>query len=407
MSKKHKTPMLDDLKKGKWPSFVKELEKAAARAPRTEDLIGQLEESYKQKIPLWKHGGMAGVKGYGGGIVGRFTNYPEKFPGTKEYHTARVNQVQGFFYKSDFLRKLCDINDKYAGGIFNFHGSTGDIQILGFTQAEAEDLFQALTSIGCDLGGSGSALRTPSTCVGPARCEWACYNTLHMCQNITKEFQNEIHRPPFNYKFKIKFAGCPIDCIASGARSDLSVVGVWKDKIRINQDEVKNYAKKMDIQKEVVEKCPTRCISYDDEKLTIDDSNCVKCMHCIAAMPKALRPGVKRGAQLRIGGKVPMVQGPRLGFVLVPFYDVEEDRKNDYAWFKDLVQRIWDFWDEYGQNRERVGELIQRVGVGNFLEEIGLEPLPEMVAYPRANPFIKFEEYFVEEDEESEESDEE
>ncbi len=213
--------MLDQLKEGRWPSFVKELEKAAVKAPRTEDLIGQLEESYKQKIPLWKHGGMAGVKGYGGGVVGRFSNYPDKFPGTKEYHTARVNQVQGFFYTSDVLRKLCDICDKYAGGIFNFHGSTGDIQILGFTQAEAEDVFQELTANGFDLGGSGSALRTPAACVGPARCEWANYDTLHMCENITKEFQNEIHRPPFNYKFKIKFAGCPNDCIASGARSDL------------------------------------------------------------------------------------------------------------------------------------------------------------------------------------------
>ncbi len=56
---------------------------------------------------------------------------------------------------------------------------------------------------------------------------------------------------------------------------------------------------------------------------------------------------------------------------------------------------------------ERVGELIQRVGVGNFLEEIGLEPRPEMVEHPRPNPFIKFEEYFVEVDEEEEEESEE
>ncbi len=406
MGKKHATPLLDQLKEGKWPSFVKELEKAAAKAPRTEDLIGQLEKSYVEKIPLWKHGGMAGVQGYGGGVVGRFSNYPEEFPGTKEFHTARINQVQGFFYTSDVLRKLADICEKYTGGIFNFHGSTGDIQMLGFTQAEAEDLFQELTSNGFDLGGSGSALRTPAACVGPARCEWANFDTLHMCQNITKEFQNEIHRPPFNYKFKIKFSGCPNDCVASGARADLSVVGIWKDNIRIDQEAVKEYAKTMDIQKLVVDKCPTRCMSFNGEELTIDDSNCVKCMHCINTMPKALRPGVVRGAQIRLGAKVPMVQGPRLGFVLIPFYDVEKDRENDYEFFKDLVQKIWDFWDEYGQNRERVGELIQRVGIGNFLEEIGLEPLPEMVAYPRPNPFIKFEEYFVEGDEEEEEEEE-
>ncbi len=30
----------------------------------------------------------------------------------------------------------------------------------------------------------------------------------------------------------------------------------------------------------------------------------------------------------------------------------------------------------------------QRVGFGNFLESIGLEATPEMVAYPRDNPYI-------------------
>jgi len=400
---KHKTPLLDDLKEGKWPSFVKELERAAKKSPRTEDLIGQLEKSYEDRIPHWKHGGMAGVKGYGGGIVGRFSDLPDEFPGTKEYHTARINQIEGFFYTSDVLRKLADICDEHAGGLFNFHGSTGDIQILGFKQEEAEELFQKCARLGFDLGGSGSALRTPSCCVGPARCEWANYDTLHLTYNLTMEFQNELHRPTFNYKFKIKCAGCPNDCIASGARADLSIVGVWKDSIRIDQKEVSEYAKKFDIEKYVVNKCPTHCMSYADGKLTIDDSNCVKCMHCINSMPKALRPGLEKGAQIRIGAKVPMVQGPRLGFILVPFYDVNKDKEEDYAFLKDLIQKIWDFWDEYGTNRERVGELIQRVGVGNFLEAIGLDPLPEMVEHPRANPFIKFEEYLVPDEEESKE----
>ncbi|WP_291494333.1 dissimilatory-type sulfite reductase subunit alpha [Desulfurella sp.] len=397
---KHKTPLLDDLKEGKWPSFVKELERAAQKSPRTEDLIGLLENSYRDHVPHWKHGGMAGVRGYGAGIVGRFSDSPEDFPGTQEYHTARINQIEGFFYTSDILRKLADICDEHAGGLFNFHGSTGDIQILGFKQEEAEELFQKCTHLGFDLGGSGSALRTPSCCVGPARCEWANYDTLHLTDNLTREYQNELHRPTFNYKFKIKCAGCPNDCIASGARSDLSIVGVWKDNIRIDQKEVAEYAKKFDIKKYVVDKCPTHCMDYTDGKLTIDDSNCVKCMHCINSMPKALRPGLEKGAQIRIGAKVPMVQGPRLGFILIPFYDVNKDKEEDYAFLKDLIQKIWDFWDEYGTNRERVGELIQRVGVGNFLEAIGLDPLPEMVEYPRANPFIKFEEYLVPDDEE-------
>jgi sulfite reductase alpha subunit len=41
-------------------------------------------------------------------------------------------------------------------------------------------------------------------------------------------------------------------------------------------------------------------------------------------------------------------------------------------------------------NRERVGELIQRVGMATFLDAIGLDPIPEMISAPRDNPYIFF-----------------
>ncbi|MFH1862939.1 MAG: sulfite reductase, dissimilatory-type subunit alpha, partial [bacterium] len=57
---------------------------------------------------------------------------------------------------------------------------------------------------------------------------------------------------------------------------------------------------------------------------------------------------------------------------------------------------------EEGKNRERIGEFIQRMGMGNFLEEVGVEPTAEMVAHPRENPYVFYEEYFEEEEEEEE-----
>ena len=45
--------------------------------------------------------------------------------------------------------------------------------------------------------------------------------------------------------------------------------------------------------------------------------------------------------------------------------------------------RIIEVWGEEGKNRGASGEFIQRVGLGNFLEAIGLEPQPEMVKHPR------------------------
>ena len=118
------------------------------------------------------------------------------------------------------------------------HGSTGDIILLGTKTDELEPTFQELTHAGFDLGGSGSCLRTPSCCVGQARCEWACYDTMKLCYDLTMAYQDELHRPPFPYKFKIKCSGCPNDCVASIARADLSVIGTWKDDIQQDEAEV-------------------------------------------------------------------------------------------------------------------------------------------------------------------------
>jgi len=384
---KSKTKLLDELEKGPWPSFVKEIKKTSATNPACEDLLGQLELSYEEKKGHWKHGGLVGVLGYGGGVIGRYSDVPEKFPKVAQFHTLRINQPSGWFYTSDALRTLCDIWERHGSGLTNMHGSTGDIVFLGTKTDELEPTFKELTEAGFDLGGSGSCLRTPSCCVGEARCEWACYDTMKLCNDLTHAYQDELHRPPFPYKFKIKCAGCPNDCVASIARADLSIIGTWKDEIQQDDAVVAEFAAGgLDIQKDVCDRCPTRCMEWDGNKLTINNGECVRCMHCINVMPKALRPGKERGATILIGSKAPIVQGALLSSVLIPFVPAAEL----FDTIKELIRRVWEFWSEYGMNRERVGELIQRLGLANFLDAIGLDPDPAMISAPRDNPYIFF-----------------
>ncbi len=382
-----KTPLLDQLEQGPWPSFVKEIKQAGEKSPVCGDLLGQLEQSYSEKMGHWKHGGIVGVLGYGGGVIGRYSDLPEKYPHVAHFHTLRVNQPAGWFYTSDAIRTLCDIWERHGSGLTNMHGSTGDIVFLGTRTDELEPTFKELTEAGYDLGGSGSCMRTPSCCVGQARCEWACYDTMAICDDMTRTYQDEMHRPPFPYKFKIKCSGCPNDCVASIARSDLSIIGTWKDDIQQDATAVAEYAAAgLNIQKDVCDRCPTRCMEWDGAALTIENRECVRCMHCINVMPKALRPGKERGATVLIGAKAPIVQGALLSSVLVPFVPADELADT----LKELIKRVWEFWDENGKNRERVGELIQRVGLANFLDAIGLDPAPEMVMAPRDNPYIFF-----------------
>ena len=393
----HKTPLLDQLVSGPFPSFVKDLKRMAEKKPQVNDLLGQLERSYKEKITHWKHGGIVGVLGYGSGIIGRYSDLPDDFPGLEHFHTMRVNQPSGWYYTASALRELCDIWDQHGSGVLNMHGATGDLIFLGTRTEELEPCFEKLTAKGWDIGGSGSAMRTPSCCLGQSRCEWACYDTMEVCYQLTQEFQFDLHRPSFPYKYKMKFSGCPNDCVAAIARSDMSMIGVWKDDIRIDQAAVAAYAggelkarggganvAKLDVKADVTDLCPTYCMSYDGKKLSIDNKNCNHCMHCINLMPQALRPGTDTGCTILIGSHAPILEGAQMSWVIVPFMRMEKP----FDELKELVSSITEWWSEHGKNRERIGELIMRMGMRSFLEATNLPPVPQTVRTPRANPFF-------------------
>jgi len=341
------------------------------------------------------------VFGYGGGVIGRYSDVPEKFPSIAHFHTLRVNQPASKFYNSDYLRTICDLWEFRGSGLMNMHGSTGDIIFLGTFTEQLEPIFYELTHVlQQDLGGSGSNLRTPSCCIGRARCEWACFDTQDMCYELTHYYQDELHRPAFPYKFKFKFDGCPNCCVASIARADMSFIGTWRDEIRIDQEAVQAYINgeippnagahagkdwgKFDIQKEVIDLCPTKCMWMEDGKLMIDNKECTRCMHCINVMPQALRPGTDTGVSILFGAKAPILEGAQMSMLTIPFMKVEPPYDN----VKELIEKVWDWWMEEGRNRERLGELIQRYGVPKFLEVIEVPPMPQMVKEPRSNPYI-------------------
>jgi sulfite reductase alpha subunit len=411
---KHKVPMCDDLEKGPWPSFVADAKREALHRRKlgqdrlmieqdvVEDLLGQLEVSFEHGETHWKHGGIVGVFGYGGGVIGRYSDLQDKFPSIAHFHTMRVNQPASKFYSTDYLRSLCDLWEYRGSGMMNMHGSTGDIIFLGTFTEQLEPIFFELGHVmQQDLGGSGSNLRTPSCCLGKARCEWSCYDTQEMCYELTHYYQDELHRPQFPYKFKFKFDGCPNCCVASIARADMSFIGTWKDNIRMDQKAVKAYIGgeiepnagahkgkdwgKFDIQKEVLDLCPTHCMWMEDGKLMIDDKECNRCMHCINVMPQALWPGKETGVSILLGAKAPILEGAQMALLTIPFIKAETPYDNIK---EKVIEPVWDWWMEEGKNRERLGELIQRQGVSKLLEVLGIPAMPQVVKEPRSNPYI-------------------
>ena len=85
-------PLLDELEKGEWPSFVTQMKEMAKTNPMAKDLCAQLEKSYEDKITHWKHGGLVGVQGYGAGVIGRYTNIKGLPALAGGFHSIRVNE---------------------------------------------------------------------------------------------------------------------------------------------------------------------------------------------------------------------------------------------------------------------------------------------------------------------------
>jgi len=384
------TPMLDQLVDGPWPSFVTSIKRMAMENDMMVDLLGQLEHSYRTRLGYWK-GGTVSVYGYGGGIIPRFSEVAKMFPASKEFHTLRVQPPAGNHYTTDMLRQLSHSWNKYGSGMIAFHGQTGNIMFIGTTTENTQHFFDEINEYGFDLGGAGPCVRTGMSCVGAARCEQSCCNEQKIHRLLVNNFLDDMHRPALPYKFKFKVSGCPNDCMNSIQRSDFSVIGTWRDDMKVDQAEVKKYVKdrgRKYIVDNVISRCPTNALSLnDDDTLAVDNKSCVRCMHCINVMTKALSPGDDKGVTVLLGGKRTLKIGDTMGTVIIPFKKLETD--DDYEELKELAETIIDFWAENGLEHERCGEMIERIGLVNFLEGIGLDPDPNMIANPRTSSYVR------------------
>lgn len=400
MAKKiYETPMLDELENGPWPSFISGIKKLRDEHPNeriqevTSSLLGQLEHSYETRKGYWK-GGTVSVYGYGGGIIPRFSEVGSAFPESKEFHTIRVQPPAGNHYTTDMLRQLGDSWEKWGSGLQTFHGQTGNIMFIGTTTEDTQHFFDEINDYGWDLGGAGPCVRTAMSCVGAARCEMSCANEHGIHRHLVNNFTDDVHRPALPYKFKFKVSGCPNDCQNAIERADMAIIGTWRDDMKVDQEEVKNYiADKGENGRQyyidnVISRCPTNALSLnDDNTLNVDNRNCVRCMHCLNVMPKALHPGDDHGVTVLVGGKRTLKIGDLMGTVVIPFKKLETEE--DYEELVELAEEMIDFWAENGLEHERTGEMIERIGLVNYLEGIGLEVDPNMVGNPRQSSYVR------------------
>jgi sulfite reductase alpha subunit len=221
-----------------------------------------------------------------------------------------------------------------------------------------------------------------------------------------------MHRPALPYKFKFKFSGCGNDCVNAIQRSDMAVIGTWRDNIQVNNQYARKYFKEhgmTDLVNDVVARCPTNAITVqnlkdvkrephlsvaemdDNTAIVINNHDCVRCVHCLNVIRGGLLPGKDKGVTICIGGKGVLKIGATMGTVIVPFMKLESDE--DFEKLNDMARNVLDFFAENALEHERTGEMIDRIGLVNFLEGIGIEIDPNMILHPRTNPYVRMDDW--------------
>lgn len=395
----HSTPMLDELESGPWPSFITGIKRLATDEGKPYqnmmvDLLGQLEHSYETRKGYWK-GGTVGVIGYGGGVIPRFSEVAKDYPESKEFHTLRIMPPPGMHYTTKLLRDFCDVWERHGSGLIALHGQSGDIMLQGTTSENIQPCFDELNEMGFDMGGAGPAVRTGMSCVGAARCEQSCTNEQKALRMLVNTYIDDMHRPALPYKFKFKVSGCPNDCMNSITRADMAIIGTWRDDMKVDQDAVKAFVAEKGrkyVVDSVISRCPTNALSLnDDDSLDVDNQSCVRCMHCINVMTKALSVGDDKGVTVLMGGKRTLKIGDLMGTVVVPFMKLETE--DDYDKLNEIAGNTIEFFAENALEHERTGEMIERIGLVNFIEGIGLEVDPNMISQPRQSSYVRMDDW--------------
>jgi sulfite reductase alpha subunit len=372
-----KTPISDELARGPWPSHTAELKK-------TKYPMMMYEEALRNRTTQWGYGGYVSLPGVAAGVLVRASARPEI---TKGSNFVRIMDPCGNFFKASSMRKLCEIADKYAYGLLHLLSTGGDLEMLGIPAENLKPAVQEINAIGFDVGSTGDDFRTSEECIGPAKCDLTLYDTLGFREAWYKRFLDDVQYPRFPHKIKMKFSGCPNDCVRGGQKADIFICGVFRGLPKVNHAKVSEWVKKGGNITHIVSRCPGDAMTWDGKRLAIDPDSCMRCMYCINKV-SGIRPGEDRGVAILVGGKMRGKYGPMLGRVLTPFVKAVPP---DYKEVFDLLERITEVYDEHARKKERFGDFIYRNGWDQFLKWCGIEPTAHHIAEPRTNLFIHWE----------------
>ncbi|MDO8745415.1 MAG: 4Fe-4S binding protein [Candidatus Brocadiaceae bacterium] len=264
----------------------------------------------------------------------------------KDLFTVRL-KVPGGRITPEKLTKVAEVAKKYSRMGYCHLSFRQSVEIIGVHIDDFDAVVKELATVGQKIASCGPRVRVPTACGG---CEYNP-NGIMDAQSKSLEVDEKHFGTPCHHKFKMSFSGCPIDC-ARTSEMDLGFQGVvypvWSKDLCTGCTLC-------------AKACQEGAIVSDKEgRPVFDESKCVYCGDCIRACPTDAWKDKKKGWMVRTGGK--HGRHPRVADLVANF--LPDSKVNDF------ISATLKWYKENGKTKERIGTVIDRVGLDKFKKEV-------------------------------------
>ena len=267
-----------------------------------------------------------------------------------ESFIARVITVDGTL-TSQQMNVIAQAAEQFGSGKVAMT-SRMTVEVQGLTYENLEPFTQFLAEHDLYTGGTGTRVRPVVPCKGTV-CVHGLIDTQALAREIHEVFYKGWYDVKLPHKFKIGIGGCPNNCIKPGL-NDFGIMGQRVPKY--NAEMCKACGKC-----NVCTSCPMKiCTTGEDGKMIPNPELCTNCGKCIDACPFHAVEEVTVGYKIMVGGIWGKRQ--RLATVIDRVFTKDE--------VMSLIEKTLLLFREQGYAGERLGLMIERMGVDNFVEQL-------------------------------------
>lgn len=250
---------------------------------------------------------------------------------------------------SEQLQTIIQVAGRFGKGKVHISTRQG-IEIHGVAKGDAEAAIEALTQGGVTMGAGGDRVRVVCACPGNTWCRYGAIDTKVLAAALDREhFASDTP-----YKVKMNVTGCPNNC-GKARENDVGLMGVtvpaWQ------ADDCTDCGKCLKF-------CPVDAIRKEGDRYLRDETACINCSVCVTLCPTGAWQAQTTGIRVLFGGT--MGKKPRLA---TPVSDILDDPEEALA----LVRKALAVYRAEGRPKERLGHMMDRIGLDEFKRRLAAE----------------------------------